>query len=126
MRLIIFRMNDWRHAVYTAITPDNPEYIKQSSRFKGCRGNCQNPVCAIVVYPEGKALEFYSCKDNKARISEALYLPYPEINRNDDTIKICERCYKAVIYQTAAMAFATLGDSDSCIIFDKLSKSILI
>mgnify|MGYP003213579236 FL=1 len=58
MRLIAFRMSDWERTVYEAISVDDPLYAKQSSRYKGIRGNVQKPVCAIVNRAEGKALEF--------------------------------------------------------------------
>ena len=124
MRLVSFRMSDWNRAVYNAITPDNPEYQKQSSRFKGIRGNCQNPVCAITVRPEGKTLEFYSCRSNSASISEALYLPYPAVEK--DQIRICQKCYKGTVYTIAALVSATLGNTDMCNMFNELSKSSLI
>ena len=83
MRLIAFRMSDWERTVYEAISVDDPLYAKQSSRYKGIRGNVQKPVCAIVNRAEGKALEFYACKDNTAMIVRAGYLPYPSIDAND-------------------------------------------
>lgn len=47
MRFVVFQMNDWERAVFNPINTDDPEYEKQSSRFKGIRGTCQRPVCAI-------------------------------------------------------------------------------
>lgn len=124
MRLIAFRMSDWSHAVYNAITPAHPEYMKQSSPFKGIRGNCQKPVCAIVLKPEGMALEFYSCKDTNAGISEASYLPYPIIE--NERIKICQKCYQGTIYTIASLVSATLGNTDMQNMFNELAKSTMI
>ena len=101
------------------------EYEKQSSRFKGIRGTPQRPVCAITIRPEGRSLEFYSCKTNKALVSKAVYLPYPKIDE-DDGIEICSRCYIAVIYTIAALVLTAYGDSEKSASFSELSKSALI
>lgn len=124
MRLIAFRMSDWERTVYEAISVDDPLYAKQSSRYKGIRGNVQKPVCAIVNRAEGKALEFYTCKDNTAMIVRAGYLPYPSIDANDG-IDISQRCYEAVIYTIAALVAATYGDSVKTTNLNELSKTLI-
>lgn len=125
MRLIAFRMSDWERTLYSAISVDDPLYVKQSSRFKGIRGNVQKPVCAIINRPEGKALEFYSCNSHDAYIATATYLPYPHIDR-DGGIDICEKCYKAVIYMTAALVSTTYGESDKATALTELAKSVFV
>ena len=122
MRLIAFRMNDWERTVYAAISADDPTYAKQSSRFKGIRGNPQKPVCAIVNRPEGKVLEFYSCKDTNAFVATGLYLPYPVID-DSDGIDICQRCYTAVIYTIAALVLTTYGEADKANLLMNLASS---
>lgn len=123
MRLIAFRMSDWERTVYAAISVDNPLYGKQSSRFKGIRGNVQKPVCAIVNRPEGKALEFYSCKSEEAYVSCASYVPYPCIDESDG-IDISEQCYMAVVYTVAALVLSTCGEKDKASSFFELANSI--
>lgn len=123
MRLIAFRMSDWERTVYAAISVDNPLYTKQSSRYKGIRGNVQKPVCAIVNRAEGKALEFYSCNSEDAYVSRASYLPYPHIDE-DDGIDISERCYTAVVYTVAALVLTTYGEADKASALTELAKSI--
>lgn len=123
MRLIAFRMSDWERTVYEAISADNPLYAIQSSRYKGIRGNVQKPVCAIVNRAEGKALEFYACKDNTAMIVRAGYLPYPHIDE-DDGIDISEKCYTAVVYTVAALVLTTYGEADKASAMTDLAKSI--
>lgn len=120
MRLIAFRMSDWERTVYAAISVDDPLYAKQSSRYKGIRGNVQKPVCAVVNRAEGKALEFYSCNSEDAFVSRASYLPYPHIDE-DDGIDISERCYTAVVYTVAALVLTTYGEADKA----SAPKSIL-
>lgn len=124
MRLIAFKMSDWERTVYAAISVDDPLYQKQSSRYKGIRGNVQKPVCAIVNRAEGKALEFYSCNSEDAYVSRASYLPYPEIDE-DDGIDICERCYTAVVYTAAALVLTTYGETDKASALTELANSIL-
>lgn len=124
MRLIAFRMSDWERTVYAAISVDDPLYAKQSSRYKGIRGNVQKPVCAVVNRAEGKALEFYSCNSEDAFVSRASYLPYPHIDE-DDGIDISERCYTAVVYTVAALVLTTYSEADKASALTELAKSIL-
>lgn len=124
MRLIAFRMSDWERTVYAAISVDDPLYAKQSSRYKGIRGNTQKPVCAIVNRAEGKALEFYSCNSEEAYVSRASYLPYPHIDE-DDGIDISEKCFTAVIYTVAALVLTTYGEAEKASALTELAKSIL-
>lgn len=124
MRLIAFRMSDWERTVYTAISVDDPQYAKQSSRYKGIRGNVQKPVCAVVNRAEGKALEFYSCDSEDAYVTRASYLPYPQIDE-DDGIEISERCYTAVIYTVAALVLTTYGEADKTSALTELAKTII-
>ena len=102
MRLTAFRMSDWERTVHEAIGAEDPLYQRQSSRYKGVRGNPQAPVVAIVSRPAGKTLEFYSCRSEEAYMTIGNYLPYPEIDE-DGTIDICERCYTDVINATAGL-----------------------
>lgn len=125
MRLVVFQMDGWERAVYHAISEDDAEYHKQSSRFKGIRGTPQKPVCAIAIRPEGRALEFYSCKSENAMVSRAVYLPYPVIDE-DDGIEICERCYQAVVYTIASLVLTTYGNADLSKALSDLAKSALI
>lgn len=124
MRLIAFRMSDWERTVYMAISVDDPLYEKQSSRFKGIRGNTQRPICAIVNGAEGKLLEFYSCNSTDAYIARANYIPYPTVDL-DGGIEICERCYEAVVYTVAALVLITVGETEKASVLSDLAKSIL-
>lgn len=125
MRLIVFQMDDWERPVLSAISTDDPIYHRQTSRFKGVRGTSQRPVCAITIRPEGKALEFYSCKSNEATVSRAIYLPYPVIDAFD-SIEICKLCYSAVVYTTAELVLTTFGDAAKSAAFSELAKASLV
>lgn len=123
LRLIAFRMSDWEQTVFAAISPDDPQYAKQSSRFKGIRGNAQKPVCAVVNRAEGKVLEFYSCKSCDAYVARASYVPYPHID-DDGGVDISERCYQAVVYTIAALVVSTYGENEKAQTLTELAKSI--
>lgn len=124
MRLVVFEMDDWEQAVYQAISTDDPEYEKQRSRFKGIRGTAQRPVCAIAIRPEGRVLEFYSCKSKNAQVSRAMYIPYPEIDE-DNGVDICERCYNAVVYTAAGLTLLTCGETEKGNSVSELAQTFL-
>ena len=124
LRLVVFEMSDWERAVYTAISTDDPDYEKQRSRFKGVRGTAQKPVCAIAIRPEGRVLEFYSCKSTDAQVSRAMYIPYPEIDEYGG-VDISERCYKAVVYTVASLTLITLGEADKANLLSEVAKTFL-
>lgn len=124
MRLIVFEMSDWERPVYTAISTSDPEYVRQRQRVKALRGTAQRPVCAIALKPEGRVLEFYSCKTEDAYVRRALYLPYPVIDE-DEGIDICERCYTAVVYAAAALALISIGETEKAAALSSISKSTL-
>lgn len=124
MRLVVFEMDDWEQAVYQAISTDDPEYQKQRSRFKGIRGTAQRPVCAIAIRPEGRVLEFYSCKSKDAQVSRAMYIPYPKIDE-DGGVDISERCYNAVIYTAAGLTLLTCGETEKGNSVSELAQTFL-
>lgn len=124
MRLVVFEMDDWEQAVYQAISTDDPEYEKQRSRFKGIRGTAQRPVCAIAIRPEGRVLEFYSCKSKNAQVSRAMYIPYPKIDE-DNGVDICERCYNAVVYTAAGLTLLTCGETEKVNSVSELAQTFL-
>lgn len=125
MRFIMFQMDDWERPSFSPISTDSASYVRQSSRFKGIRGISQKPVCAISIRPEGRVLEFFSCKRNEAKVTKAVYLPYPKID-DYGGIEICSRCYDAVVYTAASLVIATYGDIERSRMFNELAKMTLI
>lgn len=125
MRFVVFEMSDWARPVFTCTHTDDPEYKKQHSPFKGIRGTSARPICFISIRPEGRVLEFYSCKSENATVTRAVYIPYPKVDENG-AIAICERCYDAVIYATASLVLITFGDTERSSVFNELAKSSLI
>lgn len=127
MRLIVFEMSDWERPVYTPITPDDPLYARQRSRFKGIRGTSQDPVCAVVMRPEGKTLEFYSCKSQSATVSKGVYVPYPVIVIVDgvESIEISEPCYTAVVYEAAGLSSVAQNEMERAATLFEMAKQYL-
>ncbi len=125
MRFVVFEMSDWARPVFYVTNADDAEYEKQHSRFKGIRGTAQRPICFLSIRPEGRVLEFYSCKSENAKVSRAVYLPYPKIDKYG-AVEICQRCYDAVVYTTAALVLITFGDTDKSSVLNELAKSVLI
>lgn len=122
MRLIVFEMSDWERPVYGAIGTTDAEYWLQRQRIKALRGTPQRPVCAIGIRPEGKVLEFYSCKSEEAYVRRAQYMPYPKIDA-DGGVDISERCYTAVIYTIAGLVLMTYGEADKAAAIAELAKT---
>lgn len=125
MRLIVFKMSDWERPVYAAITGDDPRYLHQSSRHGGIVGTPQKPVCAIVMRPEGRVLEFWSCLSQSATVERGVYLPLPEWD-SDGGITICERCYRPVVYYTAALVSRALGNADLATLLTASADAMLV
>lgn len=123
MRLICFRMSDWERTVYEAITENHPSYKLQSSKWKGVCGTKEKPVVAIVRRSEGKVLEFYSSEDNKAKVEQAAYLPYPHIDESGG-IDISQDCYVSSVFRAASLALGSLGDQLSGTMLE-ISKGLL-
>lgn len=123
MRLVSFRMSDWKRTVFNAIGETDPEYALQSSKWKGICGNPEKPVCAIVRRSEGKVLEFYSCLDDSATVAQATYIPVPRIDQ-DGGIDVAQDCYRAALYRAASLALASVGDQLSTTMLE-ISKSLL-
>lgn len=123
LRLIVFRMSDWERPVYRVITPEDGEYAKQHSRLAGIRGNVQKPVVAIVNRPEGRVLEFYSCKSDDAFVESGMYLPYPKVEKCG--IDLPERCYRPVLYTIAGLVMLTYGEGEKAKAFNEAASTLI-
>lgn len=123
MRLVAFRMSDWKRTVFEAISEGDPRYLQQSSRWPGICGNPEKPVVAIVRRSEGMVLEFYSCRDPEAVLVQATYIPRPRLDKGG-RIDISEGCYRAAVCKIAALVLASYGDSGFQVM-NEMSASLL-
>lgn len=119
IRLISYKMSDWKRAVTEPIDESDPLYLQQKSRFAGVRGNPESPVVALVQRArtqnnnEGLTLEFYTSAST-ATIERALYLPTPTVRTvsNTEKINLCPKLKRAVVYYTAYLSALTWGDGE--------------
>lgn len=125
MRLVVFEMNDWERAVYEVKSVYDADYALQRSRYKGIRGTPQRPICVMGIRPEGRVLEFYSCKSREARVRKAVYMPYPVLD-NRGGIVVCSRCYRSVVYMIAGLVVMAYGSGEQAQVFVELSKTALV
>lgn len=125
MRLVVFEMSDWERPVYVAGAEGDPRFAKHSSRMKGVRGTPQRPVCAIGMRGEGAVLEFRSCKNRHATISRAVYLPYPAIDGETQTIDICTKCYRAVVALTASRVQGIRGNAQAAQQLEQMAAQLI-
>ena len=124
MRLVIFRMSDWERPVYNVLSADDKLYKRMRSRVKAVRGTAQRPVCVVTQRPEGKALEFYSCKSEEATVTQAVYIPYSRIDR-DGGVDISKRCYDAVTNMAAGLVLLAINESERGAAMLDMAKSLL-
>lgn len=124
LRLVTFKMSDWRRAVYLPINESDPRYLVQWSDRRGLCGNVNRPVVAIVMRAEGKVLEFFSCNSKDAKIDQAVYVPIPVIDSSNG-IDIPELCYRAAVYRAAGLVLSTFGDQNAASLVD-ISRGLLV
>lgn len=124
LRLVVFEMSDWERPVFTAITPSDALYAHQRSRIKALRGTPQRPVCVLSIRQEGRVLEFYSCKDESAYVTRAVYIPIATMDE-DGGIDISKRCYEAVVYTAASLSLVTLGEVERANALSTMATTLL-
>lgn len=124
LRLVSFQMSDWVRSVSSVITEEHPLYSRQSSRYPGIRGNPQNPIVALVTYPVGLCLEFYSCTGGEhVYIKRARYIPIPKIE--DGHIDICEKLRPSTTYNAASLVAQSIGHADLAATLLNFSNELL-
>ncbi len=125
LRLVTFQMTDWERPAVNAITADDTLYAQQRSRFPGMRGCPQRPIVAVVAYPAGMALEFFSCKGGeKVAVKRARYLAEPAIDKNNK-IELPSKCYDGIVFLTASLVCAVLKESDLSAALGNTAKELL-
>ena len=124
LRLLVFQMSDWTRPVFTAISPDSPQYTLQHSPFPGVRGNTQKPVVAIVNSAVGMTLEFYSCNGGRGTcIKQASYIPQPRII--SEKIHIPYQLKEAAVYYIAYLTAVTTQQADLATKLMEVCQSLL-
>lgn len=111
MRLVIFKMSDWRRPVVDVIQDTDPIYFLQKSKFAGIRGGIDKPVVAITTRSAGRVLEFYSSNGGSSVTLEVgKYLKLPIVDSGN--VDICRRLYIPVSYYTAGLVALTFNEPE--------------
>lgn len=121
MRLVVFRMSDWRIPVNAFTGESDAAYMMQSSKYPGIRGNTERPVCLLSRDGTGLIMEFYSCCGGEGvGIDCARYQPEPVVT--DVGIDIPQKLFTACIYTIAGLSAITCKDAHAQILLD-IAKS---
>ena len=127
LRILTFKMDDWKKEVRRFITDTDPEYDLQFSEYAGLRGNQRNPVVAITHAGGSQCLEFFSSRHSSAQdtngIDTAKYMKVPSIVTTESgtapsvvvtkKIGLPELLHDAVVYYTAYLVALTLSQNDA-------------
>lgn len=120
LRLVCFKMPDWRTTVTEPIDDTHPMYAMQRSVVDAVRGNPQKPVVAVINGSKGQMLEAYSSeKDN---VDTAKYIPKPSIAGGK--IKLCPLLVDAIVYATAYLVANSYNAITQAQIFLSTARSL--
>ena len=123
LRLVRVKAGDWQQAVYDAIDPDSEEYLQQSSRWAGVRGNTERPVVAVVPGDRESSannsnalrLEVWTTGESDITVD---YVQRAQISDNaDPEVTIAEHCYRPLLYTLAKHYLLTVGDTNKAALF---------
>lgn len=115
LRLIRMDASDWAMPVYEPIDPDSEEYMMQSSRWRGARGNQDRPVVAVVPGDTdgSKSLnvEVWETEQDSAHL---VYVKRSAIvtDNGQETVTIAEHCYRALLYTLAKHYLFAIGETE--------------
>lgn len=71
LRLLEFKMTEWKRAVVNVAEPGSDIALKQSNRF--LRGGINKPICVFAHRPEGRVIEYYSVQ-RKHEVERFIYV----------------------------------------------------
>lgn len=121
MRPLLLQMTGWAKPVTVFMSDTDPDYVLQTSQYRGIKGNQYKPVCVLTSGVNGstvvKRIEFYSvaASDNNPTIARSACLLYPKINGTglSETIMICQNVYEAILYMTAGLTAQSIKDKNA-------------
>lgn len=131
LRVLAFKMSDWRRVVTTFHDMSTPLYALQRSVIPGVRGNFEKPVCFIGIKNNNTnishVVEFYSCKSKDATVALYSYLKEPAIDASSgqEKVDISSKCYDAFLYHLCGLLLATFNDANRSSLFMEHSKHLL-
>lgn len=130
LRLVWFKMSDWRYGLTTALTPDNALYAAQRSAFPGLRGSVEKPVMVLVpAVGAGRkwALEFYCSDAATARVEALTYVPAPKVSGTGAAavIELAPLLADAVAAEMAALVLRSLGEGDMSGAMEQVAQRLM-
>lgn len=109
LRLVVFRMSDWKKSVSSVIFSDSPLYSLRFAPGEGRRGIRKSPAVAITEGATCRFLEFIGSTDPAAYPERCGYLPVPS-SFGDDSLWI-PRSLLADVVDEAALKVRSLRGS---------------
>lgn len=130
LRLVWFKMSDWRYGLGTALTVDHPLYAAQRSAFRGVRGSAEKPVVVLVPTAgggQGWALEFYCSDAATAKVEALAYVAAPKVSGtgSDATIELAPLLVDAVAAEMAAEVELALGEDKAAAAMTAMAKRLM-
>lgn len=99
LRLVSFRMSDWRRAVSTPIDPEGEEYSLHCATSPFGHGRRKGP--AVALPPGSRCLEFFGSTEPGAYVESARYIPDPEDPDDNRSLRIPRSLVTQVASATA-------------------------
>lgn len=96
LRLTTIKMTDWKRPVNHITSPEDPDYIRQTSNWAGIKGNPDRPVAIMDITPERKLCLLLFSSSQSARLSYGFYIPAPTVTA-DDKISIPRNLYLSLL-----------------------------
>ena len=136
LRMVMFKMSDWAHAVAGLISPESAMYHQQFSDIRGVRGNASRPVAALAtdMATGKKVIQFFSCDSMDAK-AELTYIircdgssGSSESTESSGIYEIYEiyeieqGIYRAVVLKIASLVAATYGNGDVMSLMNGLAQ----
>lgn len=107
LRLMEFRMSDWRRSVTTAVNPDSEVYALRFNSSFGRRNIRKVPMVAVWGGAGGGRLEFIGSIDPGAFIARAGYLPHP-LEEDGEVLRIPRSLLQRVVDAVACKVFSVI------------------
>lgn len=128
-RLLEVKASDWERPARQFITPDDPLYVMQFGRWGGLKGSPERPVVCVLEEDSGQGniLQFWRCKTASATLT-LKYMETAFISPNtsgNNYISIPMQCYRAAVYQIAALVAHVLGGSQAAQSLGVVSADLL-
>ena len=134
MRLVTVKVNNWRRALNTYLTEDDPMVSQILSGYTGLMPTCNNPSMVLRQEGDDQYLMLYPYDDGQGNdeVTLAQYIPFPQLEMDDDdvsssgepdgTIGIEPAVYPAFLYYLAHLVKETYNEQNT---FEQQAQALL-